>query len=529
MRSVTSAYRAEEQRLRGARPRVKVVLSPVPLDLGLGPGLGVYEHTAYGGEPGRLVLDEGYWEYAAWTSPVRQVPLPEIGEAQATWEEQVPYMRVTVSLRTAATEAGVALAPYVALKPGKVVDLQEFFQVKVDFTDSTWAGEPAGYVANLALLGRLLLPEEEILNPGAVRVELARDFSEVRPGDHVLGVDNRQGQWLPGLGRFASLGIPRAERYVELYHGWELPGGEVEWLLIYRGAVHHLGGLSHAWRGPHQAELESRDRLALRLNRRIGAPSAAGERRPFMRGTYRARAELVETIPAQVGAVRKTGSGSATLKVLGTYRGRRDTRFLLEAETAGEVGVATCRWSVNDGQSWRERNLVTAGAEDPVELDEGLAVYWESGIGPDFQAGDRFAFTATAPVYRYRVFGGPFAAIKSVYLNGEETWEGVEADPASGELLVTGQSALVEARVVKDATTHPVDILADILAEVGLGDCLHFDSFELAKSLTPEYRIGVCFENVPATQALREILGRTLYDPWFDFGEIKLQAYLGED
>lgn len=529
MRSVTSAYRAEEQRQRGARPRVKAVLGPLPLDFGLGPGLGVYERTAFGGEPGKLVLEPGSWEYAAWTSPVREVSSPAITEATATWEDQVPYMRVTVSLRSAATEAGVSLAPYVRLRPGKAVDLQKFFQVKVEFTDSIWTGEPPGYVANLTLQGRVALPEGEILNPGAVRVELARDFSQVRPGDHVLGLDNRRGQWLPGAERLACLGIPREERCLELYHGWELAGGEVEWLLVYQGAVHHLGGLDHAWRGPHQAELESRDRMAFKLSRRVGAPNAAGERRPFMRGPYRARAELVESSPAQVGAVSKTGGGSAILRVLGTYRGRTDTGFLLEAETAGEVGVATCRWSVNDGQSWREQNVVAAGAEDPVELDSGLAVYWESGIGLDFQAGDRFSFTATAPVYRYRVFGGPFAAMKSVYLNGEETWEGVTADPESGDILVNGQSALVEARVVKDATTHPVDIIADILVEVGLGDGLHHDSFELAKSLTPEYSIGVCFENVPATQALREILGRTLYDLWADFGEIKIRAYLGEE
>ncbi len=82
--------------------------------------------------------------------------------------------------------------------------------------------------------------------------------------------------------------------------------------------------------------------------------------------------------------------------------------------------------------------------------------------------------------------------------------------------------------MVKDYTTHPVDIVTDILEEVGLGQGIHQDSFALAKSLTPEYAIGVRFENLTAAQAIREIVRRCLYDLWIDFGEIKIKPYLGE-
>lgn len=529
MRKVTAAYQAEEGRLRGARPRVKAVLGPIPLDIGLAPDSGTFEHTSYGGEPARLVLEEGPWEYAAWTSPVREVPLREITEAEATWEEHVPYMQVRVSVRSADTLEAVAEAPWQALKARAVTPLKPFFQMRVEFTDCAWAGEEPGYVAGLGLEGRVTLPEREIVSPGVLQVELARDFSQVRPGSHRLGLDNRRGQWLPHSARLAALGLLSAERYVELYHGWERPDGEVEWLRLYRGTLEELAGLGHAWRGRHLAELLSRDWVAARLQRPLGAPGPDGARRPFFRGAYRARAELVASVPAQVGEVTKQGNGSATLKVLGTFRGLADKTFLIEAETAGEVGTATCRWSVNQGQSWRERQVPATGAEDPLELEDGLAVYWESGNGPDFQAGDRFSFTALAPRYHYRVWGGPFAAITSVYVNGEETWEDVSADAATGEIILLGRTGAVEARVVKDATTHPVDIIMDILAEVGLGDCLNRDSFELAKSMTPEYVIGVRFENLPASQAVREILKRTLYDLWVDFGEIKIRPYLGEE
>ena len=102
------------------------------------------------------------------------------------------------------------------------------------------------------------------------------------------------------------------------------------------------------------------------------------------------------------------------------------------------------------------------------------------------------------------------------------------ADATTGLIQVSGKNASVSARVVKDHTTHPVDMVADILAEVGLETAIHQDSFALAKSLTPEYVIGVSFENLTAAQAIREIVRRCLYDLWIDFGEIKIRAYLGE-
>lgn len=529
MRDASASYLQEEARLRGARPRVKAVISPFDLDFGLAPGLGVYENTIFGGEPGKIVLVEGHFSYAAWTSPVRRTFSAFLNQATPVWEDHVSYMTTGVYLRSADCEAEIGASPFQPVKSGEIVELKRFFQLKVDFTHSTWSGEPAGCVSGLRLEGRLTIPESEIIDAGEVRVSLARDFSEHRVGDHALVLDNREGQWLPISGNFAFLGLPWEQKRIDLYHGWELPDGSTEWLLVYRGVVESLTGMTHGWRERHRVRLESRDWIAHLLKKRIGTPNAAGDRQPFLRGTYLARGELVETTPARVNAPVKTGGGSATMKVLGTYRGRRDQDYLLKVESAGEVGEATFRWSTNQGQSWRETGISAMGAEDPVELEEGLAVYWESGIGPDFAAGDCFSFHANAPVYHYRVFGAPFTRIASVYLNGEETWEGVTADPATGEILVTGQSAVVEARVVKDATAHPVDIISDILEEVGLAEAMDQDSFALAKSLTPDYAIGVCFENLTAAQALREIVRRTLYDLWVDFGEIKIRAYLGED
>jgi len=560
MRQAGGEYLQEEARSRGAQPRVKAVLYPFDLDYGLAPGSGEFVHTVYGGEPGKLVLEEGYYTSGSWTSPVMHTYSPYLNLVAPSWEDHAGIMELRVYLRAADTPAAVSSSPYVTLTQEKESALGPYFQVKVEFQQScrAWAvdtpgeadaftaydvdrapdeeyessaadGETPAYVSQLCFQGRLTLPESEVLDPGAVQVDLARDFSELRSGDHILIMDNRRGQWLSGTENCYLQGWDWIQKQLALYHGWELPNGQVEWQLVYQGVLQHLAGMAHSWREPHRVRLETSDWVAARLKQVLGPPSSEGERQPFMRGTYLAPGELLQLDPAVVSDPVKTGSGSAVLELLGTYRGEYPKDYLLEVETGGEVGAAQFRWSNNQGQSWRETGLLTTGAENPVDLEEGLGVFWESGPGTDLVAGDRWTFTAQPPIYQYQVAGAPFEAVTAVYLNGVETQDRVAADAATGVILVTGRSGQVEARVVKDSTTHPVDIIADILDEVGLSQALHQDSFGLAKSLTPGYALGVRFENLTAAQALRDISQRCLYDLWVDLGEIKIRAYLGEE
>jgi hypothetical protein len=559
MRQAETEYLQQESRLRGARPRVKAVLFPFDLDYGLAAGSGEFVNTVYGGEAGKLAMEAGYQTSGSWTSPVMHTFSPYLDQVVPSWDDQAGYLEVSVYLRAAASVAAVSTAPYTLVSSGMEVSLSPYFQVKVEFSQAarTWGvdeaadadqftafsvdqapdtgyesqavdGASTGYLANLQFEGRLTLPEEDILDPGEVRLELARDFSEMRAASLDLVLSNREGKWLAGKNFFFQ-GLPWEQKELALYHGWELPNGSVEWQSVYRGVLERLEGMAHGRGAKHQVKLACGDWVAARLQPLLGAPTAEGQRSPFMRGFYRAQAELTGNTAPQTGNPVKTGSGSAALEVLGTYRGTYSQSFLVEVQTTGEVGTATFRWSVNQGQSWQESDLTTAGAEDPVELADGLEVYWVSGSGTDLVAGDQWTFTAEPRVYQYQVYGAPFAEITAVYLNGEETTDRVEADAETGVIQVTGRSAQVEARVVKDDCTHPVDIVTDILEEMGLSEAVHQDSFKLAKSLTPECAIGVCFENVSAARAIREIVGRCLYDLWADAGEIKIQAYLGEE
>ena len=108
-------------------------------------------------------------------------------------------------------------------------------------------GESSGCLANLCLEGRLSLPESEIIDPGSVEVDLAWDFSELRAGSHVLVLDQRQGQWLNRAAASYLPGLDSIRKQVDLYHGWELPGGDVAWQLVYRGALQCLSNMAHGW------------------------------------------------------------------------------------------------------------------------------------------------------------------------------------------------------------------------------------------------------------------------------------------
>ena len=53
------------------------------------------------------------------------------------------------------------------------------------------------------------------------------------------------------------LGLASSQKKLALYHGWDLPGGQVEWQLAYQGELERLSGMAHAWSGEHRVQLES--------------------------------------------------------------------------------------------------------------------------------------------------------------------------------------------------------------------------------------------------------------------------------
>ncbi|RJR38679.1 MAG: hypothetical protein C4567_12420 [Deltaproteobacteria bacterium] len=559
MREATANYLQEEARPRGAKPRVRAVIYPFDLDLGLAGSGGTFTNTEYGGEAGKLAMQAGYFLTGSWISPVMQAYTPNL--AAPAWIDQAGYMTVAVSLRTAATYEGVAGASWVPVTSGGEYDLSQYYQVKVDLNSTirAWAvdeagdadaysayavdsapdpgydsyasdGEFPGNLQQFILTGKMLLPESEIFSPGDVNLEMAIDFQNLRTGSNRLVLDNRSRQWIPGGPNFYLRAIPWYKKQLKLYHGYELPGGQVEWQLVYIGQLQTISGMAHAWEGAHLAHLETDDYIRILLDKKIGVPDADGTKRPFMRGYYRAKAESTGTTDASCTVV-KIGSGVASLHVVDQtkYSGQADVNYLVQADSTGEVGAATFRWSKDNGQTWEKTGITTEGQGNQVTLENGLEVYFESAPGTDLVSGDQWIITAQAKVVHYKIPGAPFQAITSVWVQDDDSRQGVIFSENSGEIWVKGAAGSVEARVVKDDTTHPVDIIEDILAAVGLSEFINADAFALAKSDTLFYHIGVCFADLEAGRAIREICSRCLFDFWVDCGEIKVRAYLGEN
>ena len=107
----------------------------------------------------------------------------------------------------------------------------------------------------------------------------------------------------------AGVGLQPESRWTCITAG-NCPAASLTWQLVYRGAWQRLTGMGHGWRERHQARAESQDWVTSRLRQTVGAPTPEGERRPFMRGAYRARAELIGRDP---GDGERTGLGGERL------------------------------------------------------------------------------------------------------------------------------------------------------------------------------------------------------------------------
>ncbi len=152
MRQAGAAYLQEEVRYRGSKPRVKAVLSPFELDYGLAPGCGEFVQTAYGGEPGNLMMGDGYYTSGSWTSPVIQAFSPYLDEAAPSWETPTGHMDVEIGFRAAATPNGVTQEAFAPLAPGQDISLAQYFQVNVNFQETirAWGLDSTGQVDNFS-------------------------------------------------------------------------------------------------------------------------------------------------------------------------------------------------------------------------------------------------------------------------------------------------------------------------------------------------------------------------------------------
>lgn len=366
------------------------------------------------------------------------------------------------------------------------------------------------------------VPVNKIIKAGTVTAS-APFFQISDQVAHQLLVDNRDGAFNPGAPGCPLQPGQWFNTQIQIDFGFKTDSG-TEWLNLYTGTINKLNGISHGWGQAHNAQIRSTSPISIGLKKKIGVPTADGTRRPFMAGTYLANAELDDTLDPYLGAVTKTGTGSATLTVLGADRftSSVDLKYRVTAEVNGEIGVATFKWSNDGGMTWEKAGIVTASILEPVTLANGLKVFWSGG---SFVAGDYWDFTAYAKVYKFIVFGAPFTAITNLYLNGEDLVSGYTADPTTGIINLTGKSGTIKARVYKDENHHPVDQITAILTEVGLENYIDQASFAETKDATSFYNLGIRFENIAASRAVSTLIATALYSLWIENDLIKLRAW----
>lgn len=110
----------------------------------------------------------------------------------------------------------------------------------------------------------------------------------------------------------------------------------------------------------------------------------------------------LEEVPSQDGGVEirrisptvKMGAGgSGSCESGGIYTGLATKNYKIEIDFAGEIGVATFKWSNDGGATWQDEEILIANT-DPIGLELGLTAAFAGGDGTDFVVGDYWLFSA---------------------------------------------------------------------------------------------------------------------------------------
>jgi hypothetical protein len=560
MKTAPTNYIQEEQRVYGAVPRVKAVIKPFDSDFssGFGPGLGTFTNCSCP-SAGVLQLDSGYTVTASWISDVLQAREGQYSHIIPSCSNLLNCYLSSIFLRSAATYAEVNSKSWVEITWGATAALDLYWQVKIEFAISgrSWTANDGGglneytnyatdggndsYLSyafdssantpgkleNLKFSGQVQIDEEDIIDCGHLIASRPAYFHDIHGETHVLTLDNRGRQWIPGPQNFLKQDGLWFGKEIHIYTGFELATGETDWILQYVGRIRDIRDISSSFTGKHQAKLFSSLLIKEILDQLIGSPAADGSRQPYMDGYYKARAEIYQTTDPYVSDITKAGSSSANLVVTGTPTNTEDVSYFVMAETTGEIGTATIKWSMDGGNSWEKSGIVSMSSLTPLSIKNGLHFYFEYGAGNDLVAGDYFWFTSVARRTVYALSGAPFQEISNVWFNGIEIFEATK-NPYWGLITVIGNSGLVDARVVKSDTTNPVDIIKNILISVGLESYLDELSFTNARMDLADYQIGIRFEGVAAWKAIQSICAACLIWFWIDANKIYISAYTGE-
>lgn len=341
----------------------------------------------------------------------------------------------------------------------------------------------------------------------------------------------------------------------------------VEWNLVYLGEVEDLVTVSGIGVSI-DAEIQAYDYLHSKLQTtKIGTPSAAGLPQPYIQGRrYRNPVQEIETHATwrsetaySVGDhVIPTSSNATDYFYVCTTAGTSDSTEPTWNETVGgstsEGGGSSLVWT--NGGLKRFVYEIYGGPFDSLNdlLNRGSDTNKYESLNPDehpydidyrtyeedayYFVGDRVGPTSPNDYYYEATTEGWTSGTEPTWpttlgdtvTDGEVTWECVaetsDADNDEGIFKHRMTSGLT-ADVTKSTTTHPVDIIKDIIEnECGVTSTyIDSDSFTTAKAVNSSIEVSCHFEEQTAARAIEALLRACDAALYIEGGQLVISAY----
>lgn len=201
----------------------------------------------------------------------------------------------------------------------------------------------------------------------------------------------------------------------------------------------------------------------------VAIPSSA----PFVKYLHEVPTFTEGVKICRITPVTKTGAGTGVMTALGVYTGLTTRNYLVEIDTAGGIGTATFRWSIDNGGTWRAEGIPIPDT-DPISLELGVQIQFSDGT---YSLGDEFSFTAE---YWTEVTVVPLASktFQVNYANGLVTFY---ATDAGLEALASyeGRGSVVKASDIQqiiDALNQGAVVLGEVDTndlQVNRGACVN--------------------------------------------------------
>ncbi len=394
--SPNAFFTAAEANQENAEFRLLPSFFPHYFKTGLEIGGGTFTDCSYV-SPGRVTVDPTAVT-ASWTGPDKQGTAAYYPIAAViTWTQALVGYAALVQLKTASSQAELALASWITLTSGNSYNLYEWYAFRVVWTGyrclATVIADPSNprqayavvslpddlqsyalagpggdtYLEDLLITGEFTIDLEDVMMEGALSLERPRDFADLVASEFTLKLINESGKYDPDNAAFIFAGEDYWwDKKLRLRAGYVRPGTAIiDSLLLYEGKVQDPGGENieiddDGRQGLNFAEILTRDYLSEMFKQKIGAPDSDNLPQPLIFGTiYKEAPALADSNPFPVSKEADFETGD--LSQLTAYQ--QSANGTLEISTANVFRGTYClRTKIN--------NAANEGTWAKLELDE---------------------------------------------------------------------------------------------------------------------------------------------------------------